>query len=172
MKLHFALLATLLSCSLGYSQAANALVVPNPAVPDGFFNAKEFSLDLYGTGSLSNADRDSDNIRFGAGLGANYFFTRGLGIGLRGESDNTGHSFVDRVKARALFRAPLWDRLAPYGFVEGGFNFERDDWGAGAGGGLEYRFGPRLGVFAEAGLEVDTGGSGLMRGTAGLRLTF
>lgn len=169
MKILLAVLIISVSTAL---HAAAPKPEPLPLVPGSFFAAKEFSLDLYGTGSLSNADRDADNIRFGAGVGVNYFFTRGLGIGLRAESDNTGHSFVDRVKARGIFRAPLWDRLAPYGFVEGGFDFERDDWGAGAGGGLEYKFGPRLGVFAEAGLEVDTGGSGLMRGTAGLRLTF
>lgn len=143
-----------------------------PAVPERFFNGKEFSLDLYGTGSLSNSDRDADNIRFGAGIGANYFFTRGLGFGVRGETDNAGHSFVDRAKGRALFRAPLWDRIAPYGYVEGGYDFERDDWGAGAGGGLEWRFTRNFGVFGEAGLEVDTEGGGRMRGNAGLRLTF
>lgn len=164
--------AIILSLSTALLSAAAPKPDPAPFVPGSFFNAKEFSLDLYGTGSLSNADRDADNIRFGAGVGVNYFFTRGLGIGLRGESDNTGHSFVDRAKARGLFRAPLWDRLAPYGYVEGGFDFERDDWGAGAGGGLEFRLSKNVGFFGEAGLEVDTGGSGMMRGNAGLRITF
>lgn len=152
---------------------STALHAAPAAIPEKLFNGKEFSLDLYGTASLSNADRDPDHVRFGAGVGANYFFTRGLGFGLRGETDNAGHDFVDRAKGRVLFRAPLWDRIAPYGFVEGGFDFERDDWSAGAGGGLEFRFTRNIGVFGEAGLEMDTeDGAGRMRGNAGLRITF
>lgn len=169
MKTLLSLLVLALPVSL---HAANPATDPLPFVPGSFFNAKEFSLDLYGTGSQSNADRNPHNVRFGAGFGANYFLTRGLGFGVRAESDNTGHSFFDRLNGRVLFRAPLWDRIAPYGFVEGGFDFEQDIWGAGAGGGLEYRFHKNLGVFGEAGLGIDTEGAGRMRGTAGIRITF
>jgi hypothetical protein len=143
-----------------------------PPVAEPFYRAGEFNLDLYGTGSIGDSDRNPNNIRVGAGAGATYFFTRGLGFGFRGETDNAGHSFVDRATGRVIVRAPLWDRIAPYGYVDGTFNFEVDKWSAGAGGGLEYRFFRNVGVFAEAGLLVDTEGDGKMRGAAGLRLSF
>lgn len=166
-----ALLSLVLSVPLFAAPIADRAPLP-VAVEEKFFNAKEFSLDLYGTASQCNADRNPHNVIFGAGGAANYFVTRGLGFGVRAESDNAGHSFFDRVSGRILLRAPLWDRIAPYGYLDGGFDFENDIWGAGAGGGLEYRFTRHLGIFGEAGLGVDTEGAGRMRGTAGLRIVF
>lgn len=136
------------------------------------FNAGEFNIDGYGTASILNAQRSKDDVVLGAGLGASYWFTRGFGAGLRAESDNTAHSLVDRGIGRLQVRAPLWDRVAPYGFLDGIFDFERDKWSAGAGGGLEFRFYKGLGVFGEAGLAVNTEGEGRMRGAAGMRLSF
>ena len=154
----------------------NCLSAPVPApvakVAESNYRAGEFNLDLYGFGTLKNEQRDKDDVKTGVGLGATYFITRGLGFGFRADSENAHHSFVDLLQARATFRAPLWDRVAPYGYVEGGYHFERDDWQAGSGGGLEYRFFRNVGVYAEAGLSVDMDGLGRMRGVAGLRLSF
>ena len=140
------------------------------------FLAGEFNLDLYGTANIRNESRSKDDLHFGAGLGANYWITRGLGIGLRGESEDTHHSFVDRALARVSVRAPLWDTVAPYGYGEGGYDTERHNGVFGAGGGLEWRPGPvlngRLGLYVEAGLQVDHHGNGSMRGAAGIRLPF
>lgn len=116
------------------------------------FNSGEFNIDAFGV--LSRPDL-TGAPRWGAGLGVNYFFTRGFGVGARGTSYNVVESFVDEVDARIILRVPLlWDQVAPYGFVSGIYSFEGDCAGAGAGGGIEFRFTKRLAAFAETGIRV------------------
>jgi len=158
---------TLLTC---ISTFAAPIPPPDPNFP--YFRAGEFNLDLYGTGSLGDSHNGPNGIRAGLGAGATYFYTKALGFGFRAESDNADHSFLDRASGRVIIRAPLWDRFAPYGYANGVFHFERDEWSAGAGGGLEYRFNPKVAVFTEAGADIDLGGHGKLVGAAGLRLSF
>lgn len=96
------------------------------------FNAKEFSLSLYGTGAIETDARAKEAIQVGTGIGADYFITRGFGVGARAELSDFSHSVVDRSSGRLIARAPLWDAVAPYGYVEGGFDFERERLFAGA----------------------------------------
>lgn len=156
------------------TMASAAEIEPLPT--SELFKAGEFNLELGGTASLRNESRNKDDLNFGGAIGANYWFTRGFGLGARAEAEDTAHSMVDRAILRGSVRAPLWNTVAPYGYVEGGYDFEVDRWLAGAGGGLEWRPGPvlkgRLGLFAEAGLQVDPKGNGSMRGAAGIRLPF
>ncbi len=163
-------MAILLSCSLGYSQAAKP-VAPKAEV-ESYYRSGEFNIDLYGTGNLKNESRDENDLRFGAGVGVTYFFTKNFGLGLRAESENTGHSVVDLALGRATLRAPLSASFAPYGFLQGGFRFERERWEAGAGGGLEFRINRYLSTFGEAGLSVDTEGTGHMIGAVGVKVIF
>lgn len=168
MKTSLTLLAMLLSLSLGYSAEPK----PAPAAQESYFRAGEFNLDLYGAASLKNESRDPKDVRYGVGVGATYFVTKNFGFGLRAESESAKHSLVDLALGRVTLRAPLSASFAPYGFVQGGFLFERDRWQAGAGGGLEFRAFKNLGVFGEAGLNMDTEGVGRMIGAAGVRLSF
>lgn len=136
------------------------------------FRSGEFNLDLYGVGTIGNEKRTPEDVNLGGGIGATYWITRGFGLGVRGESEDTHHSVVDRGILRLSVRAPIWDRVAPYGYLDGAFDFERDGWHAGAGGGLDFRLVKGWGLFGEAGLQVDTKGEGQMRGAAGVRLNF
>ena len=140
------------------------------------FLAGEWNLDLYSVGTLANESRSKDDLVFGGGIGANYWITRGFGLGVVGETDNLfsgfEHSVFDRALGRVLVRAPLWDRIAPYGYAEGGYQFERNRWVAGTGGGLDFRLAKGWGLFGEAGLQVDPDGHGSMKGKLGVRLCF
>ena len=67
------------------------------------YRAQEFSLDLFGSGSLGeqtidhiSGDRVQHNGRLGAGAGLNYFFCRYVGIGGDAYTENTEHNFVDQ----------------------------------------------------------------------------
>lgn len=164
------LIAFLLMATAALASAADSTATHE------LFKAGEFNLELGGTAAIRNESRSKDDLNFGGAIGANYWLTRGFGFGLRAESEDTAHSLVDRAILRLAVRAPLWNTVAPYGFLEGGFDFEVDRWLAGAGGGLEWRPGPvlkgRVGLFAEAGLQVDPKGNGSMRGAAGIRLPF
>jgi len=136
------------------------------------FRAEEFSLSLYGTGAIATEARAKEAISVGTGIGADYFLTRGFGIGARAELSDFSHSVIDRTSGRLTARAPLWDAVAPYGYVEGGFDFERDRIFAGAGGGVEWRINKHVGTFAELGLETTTRGEATGRAAAGIRLPF
>ena len=140
------------------------------------FLAGEWNLDLYGTGNLANESRSKDDVVFGGGVGLNYWITRGFGLGLKGETDNLvggfEHSVFDRALGRVLVRAPLWDRIAPYGYAEGGYAFERNRFIAGTGAGLDFRLAKGWALFGEAGLQVTAKGAGSMKGEAGVRLCW
>jgi len=136
------------------------------------FRAEEFSLSLYGTGAIATEARAKEAISVGTGIGGDYFFTKGFGIGARAELSDFSHSVIDRTSGRLTARAPLWDAVAPYGYVEGGFNFEQDRLFAGAGGGVEWRINKHIGTFAELGLETTTRGAATGRAVWGIRLPF
>lgn len=142
------------------------------APPEQLFRADELSISLYGTGAIGTADRVKEVVSVGTGLGADYYVTRGFGFGLRAEASDFTHSVVDRSSGRVLVRAPLWDRVAPYGYAEGGFDFERDHVFAGCGGGIEFRLNKNVGTFAELGLETTTRGEATGRAAAGIRFPF
>lgn len=156
----------LLICSLLVIQAVM------PAHAESAFRAEEFSLSLYGTGAIATEAREKEAISVGTGIGADYFITKGFGIGARAELSDFSHSVIDRTSGRLTARAPLWDAVAPYGYVEGGFNFEQDRLFAGAGGGVEWRINKHVGTFAELGLETTTRGEATGRAAAGIRLPF
>jgi len=175
MKEYIALMAILLSYSMGYSQVVKPAKDFPKVVEESYYRSGEFNVDLFGTGNLKNEDRDPNNLRFGVGARGTYFLTRNFGVGVSAESESAKHSVVDLVQGRVTLRAPLqngFNSLSPYGFVQGGFLFERDRWQAGAGGGLEFRLNKYLGTFGEAGPNVDTDGVGRMIGAVGVRLSF
>jgi hypothetical protein len=136
------------------------------------FKAGEFNLDLYGTASIANEARNKEAVSTGLGSGLTYWATKNLGFGVRAEANEFTHSVVDYGAARISVRAPLWDTVAPYGYAEGGYNFEADHWHSGAGGGLDIRLSKGWGVFGEAGLDVTTRGAGSAKCAAGIRLAF
>ena len=123
------------------------------------YRANELSLDGFGTASIgkytidhpSNA-RIRHNTRLGAGAGINYFFTRNIGISAEAYSENTSGTFIDNASANLTLRLPLGQSgFAPYAFGGGGRQFETlKNWFAQAGGGIEYRFNPHMGVFIDA----------------------
>lgn len=167
---------------LGFSAMAAEPLGLNAVGEQQYFQAKELNVEAFGAIQAQNL---TDNPDWGAGVGVSYFITRGFGFGVRAVSYETRHSAIDQVEPRLIVRAPLWDRIAPYGYAAGTYSFEHGRWGAGAGGGLEYRFSPRIGVFAEAGLHLETGtdvrvskrrteslGRGSAVGAAGIRFSF
>ena len=123
------------------------------------YRANELSLDGFGTASIgkytidhpSNA-RIRHNTRLGAGAGINYFFTRNIGISAEAYSENTSGTFIDNASANLTLRLPLGQSgFAPYAFGGGGRQFDAlKSWFAQAGGGIEYRFNPHMGVFIDA----------------------
>jgi len=154
---------------------------PPPDRNEQVFRAGEFSLDVFGTGSvgqetlrhLSN-NRIRSNGRLGAGLGANFFFNRYFGLSAEGYSENTGHSFVDNASGSLVFRVPIESiRLAPYVFAGGGYQFDPIEQAFfQAGVGVEYRFLHNMGVFVDARYVATEDSKDFGLGRLGFRFSF
>lgn len=145
------------------------------------YRAHELSLDLFGSGSVGrytlkhlSGRRVRENGELGAGLGLNYFFTRYIGIGGDLYSENRTGALVDSASGNVIGRFPIGESgLAPYAFAGGGYQFDGLEVAFGQfGGGLEFRFTPHIGVFADARLVYpeETKYYGLAR--LGLRFAF
>ncbi len=115
-------------------------------------------MDVFGSVSVGqevinhiSRDRVKDDGRLGLGVGGNYFLNRYVGFGADAYTENTDRSFVDDVSGNLILRLPFDAiRLAPYVYGGGGRQFDPSDiWFAQAGGGLEFRFTPRIGIFAD-----------------------
>lgn len=108
----------------------------------------EFSLDMFGTYATRDRYGHGDD-NWGGGLGVNYFFTRYIGIGADSYLEEWKTPY--RVNGSLIFRIPI-DQvgLAPYAFGGGGRQWKYvPQWSAHAGGGLELRFNPNFGLFAD-----------------------
>lgn len=124
-----------------------------------FYRSGELSVDLFGSASLgeftiehpSNTGVRQD-IRFGGGVGINYFITRNIGIGADAYSENNTGTFVDSASANLILRLPLGQsRFAPYAFGGGGRQFDLTKvWFGQVGAGMEYRITPNIGAFMDA----------------------
>lgn len=146
-----ALLILTLSLLAFAAFAADTIGTVPTTKPQLNFTAHELSLDVFGSSTRADV---LGAPNFGGGVGVNYFLTRGLGAGIKATTYNTEDAAVDDGEVRLIFRAPLWDRVAPYAFVSGFHNFDKDAWGAGAGGGLEVRLNHWLGFYGETGLRT------------------
>jgi hypothetical protein len=155
---------------------------PGPHYDQGdYYQSCELSVDGFGTASvgsytidhLSN-NRIRQNTELGAGAGVNYFFTRNVGIGVEGYSENTTGVFIDNASGNLILRLPLGHSgFAPYVFGGGGHQFDAAKLWFGQGGvGIEYRFTQHVGLFVDARAvwPNETKYYGLAR--AGVRLTF
>jgi hypothetical protein len=167
--------------------AAGTLMAADPGVrytdppPPDRFRANEFSIDLFGTGSVNedvlehvSGDRITTNGRLGAGAGVNYFFTRNFGIEAEGYSENTQHAFVDNASGSLVWRFPIEPvRLAPYLFIGGGYQFDPIRQGFGHGGvGLDIRIVHNWGFFVDARYVITGRSENFGLGRAGVRLAF
>jgi hypothetical protein len=155
----------------------------NSSSGDGFdlYPAGQLSLDAFGTVSEGkytiehvSDQRVRNNARGGVGAGVTYFITRYFGIGADGYSENTSGPFIDNLSGNLYLRVPLAQSgFAPYVYGGGGYQFDPAKVGfLQAGAGMEFRFNPNIGLFADARYVVPdrTKFYGVAR--AGLRLSF
>ena len=151
-KLTSSLFATLALAATGIAgQPVAGKDFKTPA-PEPCFKDVELQLDLFG--SYTNpVSRSSHSDGFGGGLGVNYFFTRYLGAGVSGNVFDGGVHGVWNTDASLIARYPLelgTFCLAPYILAGGGLQANGTTTGSWhAGGGLEWRATPQIGVFGE-----------------------
>jgi hypothetical protein len=163
-----------------YNTTEQAQTAPPSDYDSDLYHPCELSIDGSFVGVLHSDDFNSNglhrkNYRFGGDAGANFFFTKYIGVG--GDAlAVTGHnpSFVNTAMGDLIFRVPIGDTgIAPYVFGGAGYQFEKVDQLVGGGGvGLEIRLVQHFSIFADARYlaAVKTPDYGYAR--AGVRLSF
>lgn len=145
------------------------------------YRANETTLDLFGSGSVGQETIDNledakvrDDLRLGAGAGLNYFVTRHFGLGVEAYSEDTGHSFIDDTSISLIGRLPLGHSgFAPYLYGGAGHQFDPIELNhLHAGGGMEYRFTSKLGLFVDARYVFTDETEDYGLGRVGLRIGF
>jgi hypothetical protein len=131
------------------------------------FESGELNLSLFG----GWVDKDDSKLAPGAGL--SYFLTRHIGVGAFTHWDNFDGKFFDNVSAEGHFRLPLGELpLAPYGLVALGYSFETEETFESFGGGAEWRFNDKWGVFGDARWQINNDTDDGIGLRAGVRLGF
>jgi len=174
MKKGIILAGVLLPMAMAYSSVAQS-------TDDRLYRDQEFSVDLFGGGTLNEHDvnhlsgeRIRHHGRAGLGAGGNFFFLRYLGISGEVYSENPDYHFIDEASGNLVLRIPIGETgLAPYGFGGGGHQFDpfSDTFGQ-AGAGLEFRFTRNFGIFADGRWVWTEHYADHGMGRAGFRLAF
>lgn len=141
---------------------------------------QEFTIDLFGAYAKEKRkfndtfDKTMRHGDWGAGVGVNYFFMKGFGIGADAYGLDNGSDFVDAVNGSLIFRLPIdVAHLAPYVFGGGGRQFQGSDtWTLHAGAGLEIRLNSHTGIFLDGRHVFTDKGSDYALLRSGLRLAF
>jgi hypothetical protein len=148
------------------AQAAAAPRLAAPATSTGFY-ADTFL-------SLRTADFSAGDYLYGVGVGCQVSPYWAIDGRLTHHGLDADGSAVQSIGGRLVARMPF-DFVAPYSFLGGTFDLERDEWRLQPGGGIELGLSKKLTglrLFAEGGLDADLKGrSGYLFGAGG-RLRF
>ena len=148
---------------------------------DTLFKANEFSLDLFGTYLARERNIEAfpntsiHHGQWGGGVGANYFWSRDVGIGADTSFQDGGRRFVDHVGGNLFVRLPIEAiRLAPFVFAGGGRSCNPGyNWFGDAGVGVDFRLNPKLAIFGDARyIWKDVAGQDQALLRTGIRLIF
>lgn len=141
-KLNLCKAVLILICTAGIAgfacgqDATNSVMEKSSPSDDGdrpLYHAQELSIDGFASGTLGEHYIEHftghtlrHDARFGAGAGANYFFTRYLGIGGDAYSESvTRGEFVDAASGNLIVRVPILETgIAPYIFGGAGHQFD------------------------------------------------
>jgi hypothetical protein len=122
----------------------------------------EIPIDLFG----SCADRDA----WGGGLGANFFSSRMIGIGVDSQTDRC--QSPQHANGSPIVRPPSNTGFAPYRFGGAGCDWDNTQWTAQGRRGLELRFNKVVGLFADRRRVFPEDTPDYRSARAGIRVTF
>lgn len=151
-------------------------------VSGGLFNAKEFSLSLGSGYALDRSAAFQQPYTLNANVGSQFFLTRSFGIEADVPFYQTKGVSVSEVQAGLVLRLPLarenvlFKHFAPYVGAGGVYAWNgAEKWAYIGKAGLEFRFNPKWGVFAEGQYRNNEMGNWSKGNTSlngGLRLVF
>lgn len=149
------------------ARAADAPIPVAPEAQKQFYREHEFQID----GFYQTVTPDFEQETGSMGIGVGFFLTRNFGARFSSSVNNLNGPFIDNVSLHALYRVPI-ERTALYGYGGSTRLIKAEEWTVDLGVGIEHRFSPRWGPFAEAGMSklIDHGAEAV--GKVGLRLSF
>jgi len=152
--------------------AATPTAAPQLSTP----RTPDYSGSLYFDSFVTVRTPDFADATYGYGLGIGYqvspYWSAEVRAGHSG-FDVRG-SVVQDLGGRLVARMPF-EYVAPYGFLGGSFDLERDRWHLQPGAGIEFGVNKRLrglSLFAEGALDADLHGRSGYVFTGGVRLRF
>lgn len=131
-----------------YSAKDKEVMQPAPP-PCGFYRDREWDLSIWGAHAFSGSST------WGGGVDVKYFWSKSFGIGFEGFALDRRDNFGGAALVTLTLRYPVGcSHLAPYVFAGAGVLMGgRDENNARstgqAGGGLECRLTPRIGLIAD-----------------------
>jgi hypothetical protein len=148
---------------------------------DQLYRNMEVNLEAFGMGTVDehggnifDGNHYSNHVRGGVGAGLEFFMWRYIGIEGEAWSETTHHSFVNDAGGNLVLRWPIGNTgLSPYIFGGGGYQWlpgqtTYEDGGA----GLEFRFTPMIGIFADARFVTADKTSNYGMGRLGVKFSF
>ncbi len=149
---------------------------PAPAAAPAKFTAPPTTLGLYADAGLSLHTPDFNDGAYGYLAGIGYQFTKYWAADARvtHEGLDAEGSAIQGLGGRLVARMPF-NFVAPYTFLGGTFDLERDDWRLQPGAGVELGLTKKLQglrLFAEGGLDADLKGHSGYLFSTGIRLRF
>ena len=151
--------AGLQAADMSAIQSTNTTLNLLDANSDEIYRNMELNVQAFGMGTVNdhgnnpfNGNRYGRHVQVGLGAGLEFFFMKYIGVEAEGFSTSTHGSFVNDFGGNLVLRLPIGQTgLAPYIFGGGGHEWEPSETGYGDGGaGLEFRFTPWIGIFADA----------------------
>lgn len=161
------------------NQPVRAVGLTNYVQSASLFGENELILDLaitYAVGEPRGLDKFLDtNARggqFGAAIGLTKFFNANFGLGAETGIANIDHiNSIDYLNVLAVGRLPF-EHFAPYVLAGVGRELHAGIYDGIIGGGIEYRFTPKLGAFAEARFIFREASPDAGMGRLGIRFVF
>ncbi len=143
-----------------------------PPIP--CFRDHEFQLDVFGTytNSLRNLGYQDG---FGGGIGVNYFFTRNIGVGVDGSLYDGEVHGVWNTTGSIIARFPIEGQICIAPYIYGGGGVRADGTTLGtvhAGGGLEWRVTPSIGIFGDVRYTWAENNNDALQSRVGVRFAF
>jgi hypothetical protein len=147
--------------------AGLAIVTSERTVNAELFGDRETSLTVFG-GWI-----DKDDTKVAPGIGFTHFPSRQWGWGVMTHWENYDGSLFDNVSGEGYFRFPLRGlSLAPYAVGAVGYSFETDEFFEAVGGGLEWRFDRKWGIFGDARWQFNNDTDDGIAFRVGVRMLF
>lgn len=144
-----------------------AAEIPEPESEKQYFRDREFQIDTFYATTTPDFEQETGS----AGIVLTAFLTRNFGLSVSTALENMNGTFLDNISLRGIYRVPV-EQTALYAYGGSTRLLKREEWTIDLGVGVEHRFSPNVGPFAEIGMVKLMKHAAEATARVGLRLSF